>query len=65
MDLYLDKTTVAHFQPLCSEHIDFKARTVLTVNHVFEILVERLNGAEWPDALLSVLPKRRIKQNQE
>jgi len=44
-----------------AEHVEFKSRTVLTVNHVFEILIERMNGADWRSALLSVLPQRKIK----
>ena len=46
------------------EHVHFKSRTVLTVNHVFEILVERLNGKDWKEAIVAVLPKRKIGSNE-
>ena len=43
------------------ENIKFNARCVLTVNHVFEILLNRLNGKNWQESLLSVLPNRKIE----
>ena len=43
------------------ENIKFNARCVLTVNHVFEILLNRMNGKSWPESLLSVLPNRKIE----
>ena len=43
------------------ENIKFNARCVLTVNHVFEILVNRMNEKSWPESLLSVLPNRKIE----
>ena len=43
------------------ENIKFNARCVLTVNHVFEILQNRMNRKSWPESLLSVLPNRKIE----
>ena len=34
-------------------------RTVLTVNHVFEMLLSVRNGNNWKDAILEVLPKNK------
>mmetsp|Transcript_5501 Transcript_5501/g.23374 ORF Transcript_5501/g.23374 Transcript_5501/m.23374 type:complete len:91 (-) Transcript_5501:1494-1766(-) len=33
--------------------------TILTVNHVVEILLEAANGANWRDAVTKVLPSRK------
>ncbi|KAL3809352.1 hypothetical protein ACHAXA_009060 [Cyclostephanos tholiformis] len=43
------------------EHVDLKGSTrVLTCNHVFEILQRyRENGADWRDAIMTVLPCRK------
>ena len=46
------------------ENIKFNARCVLTVNHVFEILLNRMNGKSWPESLLSVLPNRKIELSE-
>lgn len=41
-------------------HLDLVATKVLTVNHVFEILVRlRDHGNDWKETLLSVLPERK------
>ncbi|XP_063704433.1 tRNA methyltransferase 10 homolog A [Culicoides brevitarsis] len=42
-----------------SEFIDIKTRTVLTINHVFEIISKVVEGVNWQDAILSVLPPRK------
>lgn len=36
----------------------FMKRSVLTIVHVFEILLAIRNGNSWTEALLSVLPSR-------
>lgn len=42
------------------EHLDLVATKVLTVNHVFEILLRfRENGNDWKKTLLAVLPERK------
>jgi len=40
------------------ENITFMKRSVLTIVHVFEILLAIRNGKTWTEALLSVLPSR-------
>ena len=43
-----------------TDHLSFAAPKVLTVNHVFEILLRlREHGNDWKKALLSVLPERK------
>ena len=43
-----------------TDHLSFEAPKVLTVNHVFEILLRlREYGNDWKKALLSVLPERK------
>lgn len=42
-----------------SEHISIKTRTVLTIVHVFDILLKVSQGQSWQDALLEVLPSRK------
>jgi hypothetical protein len=51
---------VAHAQLPISEHIELKSRRVLTVNHVFEILVEFVQHKVWRLALQQVIPSRKI-----
>lgn len=45
-----------------SEHISMKTRTVLTIVHVFELLVKIAEGKDWTSALLEVLPARKGAQ---
>jgi len=35
-------------------------RTVLAVNHCFDVIVKRFNGKNWKDAFLEAIPKRKI-----
>nr|CAG4642025.1 EOG090X0D3U [Eurycercus lamellatus] len=42
-----------------SENIDLKTRRVLTIDHVFNIMVNICNGQSWKEALLNVLPARK------
>lgn len=46
------------------ENIKFNARCVLTVNHVFEILLNRMNRKSWRESLLLVLPNRKIEVSE-
>ena len=48
------------------EHLDLVATKVLTVNHVFEILLRlRENGNDWKNTLLAVLPGRKDAKEKE
>jgi len=42
-----------------SEHISIKTRTVLTIVHVFDILLKVSQGISWQEALIDVLPLRK------
>ncbi|XP_055299282.1 tRNA methyltransferase 10 homolog A [Sitodiplosis mosellana] len=46
-----------------SEHIEMKTRSVLTIVHVFEILLRISEGKPWKETLLQVLPQRKFKPN--
>jgi len=50
-----------------TDHVNFTAPKVLTVNHVFDLLLRvREYGNDWKKALLSVLPERRdAKENND
>nr|XP_039248390.1 tRNA methyltransferase 10 homolog A-like [Styela clava] len=41
------------------EHIDMKTRKVLTVNHVFDIIVAYCELEDWKSALLRAIPSRK------
>ena len=36
-----------------------ETRAVLTINHVFEILLAVRNEKSWKDAIMSVIPERK------
>ena len=41
------------------DYIQIETRKVLTINHVFEILLEKYRGLSWQEAFLKVLPQRK------
>lgn len=41
------------------EYMTMQSRTVLTVNHVVEIMLKWLDTGDWGEAFLSVIPKRK------
>jgi tRNA (guanine9-N1)-methyltransferase len=47
------------------EHLDMATRRVLTVNHVFEIMLRRYAGQQWPQLLLDVIPARKQATNKK
>lgn len=52
------------------EYMTMQSRTVLTVNHVVEIMLKWLETGDWGDAFLAVIPKRkeaklRVKRDEE
>lgn len=42
-----------------TKYVDMKTRRVLTIDHVFEIVLKVCEGMQWQDALLKVLPLRK------
>ena len=44
-----------------AEHLKLHATHVLTVNHVFQLLLERSIAPDWPTALKTVIPPRKTK----
>ncbi|EDQ92946.1 uncharacterized protein MONBRDRAFT_1950, partial [Monosiga brevicollis MX1] len=51
---------IAHARLPISEYVSMASRQVLTVNHVFEILVEYLDHRDWKKAFFSVIPARKV-----
>eukprot|EP00041_Stephanoeca_diplocostata_P017837 m.367518 g.367518 ORF g.367518 m.367518 type:complete len:385 (+) comp20835_c0_seq1:209-1363(+) len=50
---------MAHARLPILEHFTLNSRTVLTVNHVFEILVHFVGHHDWPAAIAHVIPERK------
>ncbi|XP_065342200.1 tRNA methyltransferase 10 homolog A [Cloeon dipterum] len=50
---------INHAQLPIGEYLHMKSRKVLTIDHVFEILLEVSAGASWKDAFLKIIPKRK------
>ncbi|KZC13008.1 RNA (guanine-9-)-methyltransferase domain-containing protein 2 [Dufourea novaeangliae] len=53
---------VRHGRLPLDEFLQMKARKVLTVDHVFEILLRVSEGKTWQEAFLQVLPERKNAQ---
>ncbi|XP_076167671.1 tRNA (guanine(9)-N(1))-methyltransferase Trmt10A isoform X2 [Ptiloglossa arizonensis] len=53
---------VKHGQLPLDKFLQMKARKVLTVDHVFEILLRVSEGRTWQEAFLQVLPERKNAQ---
>ncbi|XP_040174475.1 tRNA methyltransferase 10 homolog A [Anopheles arabiensis] len=50
---------IRHARLPLAEHLVIKTRTILTINQVFEILLNVHMGKEWQQTLLEVLPARK------
>lgn len=46
------------------ENISFKSRCVLTVPHVYQLLLKVGTGSSWRDALLEVLPQKKLNEGK-
>ncbi|XP_053671815.1 tRNA methyltransferase 10 homolog A-like [Anopheles nili] len=53
------KYGIRHARLPLSEHLVIKTRTILTINQVFEILLNVHLGKDWKQTLLEVLPARK------
>ncbi|KPI91434.1 RNA (guanine-9-)-methyltransferase domain-containing protein 2 [Papilio xuthus] len=50
---------IRHCQLPLNKYVNMKTRKVLTIDHVFEIVVKVCEGVPWQDAILDVLPHRK------
>ncbi|XP_014358405.2 tRNA methyltransferase 10 homolog A isoform X2 [Papilio machaon] len=50
---------IRHCQLPLNKYVNMKTRKVLTIDHVFEIVLRVCEGVPWQDAILDVLPHRK------
>ncbi|CAK1552089.1 unnamed protein product [Leptosia nina] len=53
------KHGIQHAQLPLDKYVNMKTRKVLTIDHVFEIVLRICEGMQWEEALLKVLPLRK------
>lgn len=51
---------IAHARLPISEYLKLNSRTVITVNHVFEIMLLYLQTKDWKESLVQIIPARKI-----
>lgn len=56
---------IAHARLPISECVKLKSRTVITVNHVFEIMLLYSQTKDWKESLVQVLPARKMKGHKK
>jgi len=54
-----EKDGIRHMRLPIGENIKLSACKVLTVNHVFEILLRVSNKEDWKDAIMNTVPQRK------
>ncbi|XP_063446695.1 tRNA methyltransferase 10 homolog A-like [Mytilus trossulus] len=56
---------MSHAQLPIGQYIEMKSRKVLTVNHVFEILLKYSETKDWKESFFSVIPQRKVVSNTD
>ncbi|GAB1602720.1 tRNA methyltransferase 10 homolog A-like [Argonauta hians] len=54
-----EEANIYHAQLPISQYLEMKSRKVLTVNHVFEILLQYTQSRDWKKCLFQVIPERK------
>lgn len=56
---------ISHAQLPIGQYMEMKSRKVLTVNHVFEILLKYSETKDWKESFFSVIPQRKVVNNTD
>ncbi|CAG2196566.1 RG9MTD [Mytilus edulis] len=56
---------MSHARLSIGQYIEMKSRKVLTVNHVFEILLKYSETKDWKESFFSVIPQRKVVNNTD